>query len=481
MSTHGPTDLCFLSAVELARKIRAREVSAVEIMDAHLDQIEKTNPAVNAIVTFLPDLGRAGAVAADAAMARGRSIGPLHGLPIAHKDLAQTAGIRTTFGSPIYRDHVPVSNDLIIDRLQGAGAITIGKTNTPEFGAGSQSFNPLFGATRNPYDLTKTAGGSSGGAGAALACGMIPIADGSDSGGSIRNPASFNNVAGIRPSPGRVPNYPARLGWSRLGVHGPLARNVEDLALLMSVMAGPDARSPLSLNDPGSIFLAPLTRDFRGTKIAWSRDLGLLKIDPRTTNALESQRDVFSDLGCDIFDGEPDFRDADEVFRVWRAYGFESAHREHLRDHRDLLKDTIIWNTEIGAELTGPQLARAEEKNTELYHRVRVFMEMYEFLLLPTCQLPPFDVTKPYPTELNGEALTTYLDWMGSCYYITVTGHPAASVPCGFTREGLPVGLQIVGRRQDEFGVLQLAYAFEQATHIARRRPPIAFAGAAGR
>ena len=474
MSTTGPSDLCFLSAVELARKIRARDVSAVEVMDAHLDQIDRTNPAVNAIITYLPHLGRAGAIAADRAIASGREPGPLHGLPIAHKDLAQTAGIRTTFGSPIYKDNVPVSNDLIIDRLQGAGAITIGKTNTPEFGAGSQSFNPIFGATRNPYDLTKTAGGSSGGAGAALACGMIPIADGSDSGGSIRNPASFNNVVGIRPSPGRVPNYPARLGWSTLGVYGPLARNVEDLALMMSVMAEPDARSPLSLNDPASLFLKPLPRVFRGTKIAWSRDLGMLKINTRTAKAFEAQRHIFQYLGCEVFDGEPDFRDADEVFRVWRAWGFESAHREHLRDHRELLKDTIIWNTEAGEKLTGPQLARAEEKKTELYHRVREFMETYEFLLLPTCQLPPFDVEQPYPTELNGEPLTTYLDWMGSCYYITATGHPAASVPCGFTDEGLPVGLQIVGRRQDEFGVLQLAYAFEQATGFGKRRPPIA-------
>lgn len=467
-------DLCFLSAVDIIRKIRARNVSALEIMDAHLAQIDRTNLAVNAIVTLLPELGRAGAMAADQAMARGRALGPLHGLPIAHKDLAQTAGIRTTFGSPIYRDNVPVRNDLIIDRLQGAGAITIGKTNTPEFGAGSQSFNPIFGATRNPYDLTKTAGGSSGGAGAALACGMIPIADGSDSGGSIRNPASFNNVTGLRPSPGRVPNYPAALGWSRLGVYGPLARTVEDLALMMSVLAEPDARSPISLNDPASLFLAPLARDFRGVNVAWSRDLGMLNIDPRVTSALDAQRPVLAGLGCTVVDGEPDFRDADEVFRVWRAWGFESAHREHLRDHRDLLKDTIVWNTEAGEKLTGPQLARAEEKKTALYHRVRVFMETYEFLLLPTCQLPPFDVTMPYPTEINGEPPNTYLDWMGTCYYITVTGHPAASVPCGFTPEGLPVGLQIVGRRQDDFGVLQLAYAFEQATGFGRRRPEIA-------
>ena len=274
MSSANATDLCFLSAVELSRKIRARELSAVEVMTAHLSQIERVNPAVNAIVTYLPELGMAGAKAADEAMARGRTLGPLHGLPIAHKDLQDTAGIRTTYGSPISKTTCRSSNTLVVDRLQGAGAITIGKTNTPEFGAGSQSFNPVFGVTRNPYDLTKTAGGSSGGAGAALACGMIPIADGSDSGGSIRNPASFNNVTGIRPSVGRVPNYPKTLGWSQLGVDGPLARTVEDLALLMSVH-GRTGRTLARLTErSGLAFQQPLARDFRGVKIAWSRDLG---------------------------------------------------------------------------------------------------------------------------------------------------------------------------------------------------------------
>jgi amidase len=408
-------------------------------------------------------------------MARGRALGPLHGLPIAHKDLQETAGIRTTMGSPIYKDYVPTTNTLLIDRLQGAGAITIGKTNVPEFGAGSQSFNPIFGATRNPYDLTKTAGGSSGGAGAALACGMIPIADGSDTGGSIRNPASFCNVTGIRPSPGRVPAYPIRLGWQQLGVQGPLARTVEDVALLMSVMAEPDERSPISLSDPGDIFLQPLARSFKGTKIAWSRDLGgMLTIDPRVTAVLESQRGVFEELGCEVVEAEPDFSGADEAFRAWRAWGFESSHREHLRDHRDQIKETVIWNTEEGMRLTGPELARAEEQKTALYHRVRVFMQTYDYLLLPTCQVPPFDVNQPYPTEIDGKQMTTYLDWMGSCYYITITGHPAASVPAGFTPEGLPVGLQIVGRWHADFATLQLAYAFEQATCIADRHPAIA-------
>jgi amidase len=468
------SELCFMTATELARRLRTRELSAVEVMQAHLAQIERVNPRVNAIVTLLPERALAGARAADAALARGEPTGPLHGLPVAHKDLTLTRGIRTTFGSPIYRDFVPDTNALIVDRLQAAGAITIGKTNTPEFGAGSQTFNPVFGATLNPYDPTKTCGGSSGGAAVALACGMLPIADGSDLGGSLRNPASFCNVVGFRPAPGRVPTWPDLTAWFPLSVQGPMARTVEDVALLLSVMAGPDPRSPIAIAEPGERFARPLARDFRGVRLAWSRDLGGLPVDPRVTAALEGQRHVFGDLGAIVEEAEPDFAGADESFRAWRAWRFALAYADLLRDHRDQLKDTVIWNIEEGLRLTGPELGRAERLRTELYHRLRRFLERYEFLLLPVCQVPPFDVSQPYVTSINGQPLTTYLDWMRSCYYISATGLPAISVPCGFTPEGLPVGLQIVGRHQDDFGVLQLAHAFEQATGAGRRRPPVA-------
>jgi amidase len=468
------SELCFMTATELARRLRARELSAVEVMQAHLAQIERVNPRVNAIVTLLPERALAGARAADAALARGEPTGPLHGLPVAHKDLTLTRGIRTTFGSPIYRDFVPDTNALIVDRLQAAGAITIGKTNTPEFGAGSQTFNPVFGATLNPYDPTKTCGGSSGGAAVALACGMLPIADGSDLGGSLRNPASFCNVVGFRPAPGRVPTWPDLTAWYPLSVQGPMARTVEDVALLLSVMAGPDPRSPIAIAEPGERFARPLARDFRGVRLAWSRDLGGLPVDPRVTAVLEGQRHVFGDLGAIVEEAEPDFTGADESFRAWRAWRFALAYADLLRDHRDQLKDTVVWNIEEGLRLTGPELGRAERLRTELYHRLRRFLERYEFLLLPVCQVPPFDVSQPYVTSINGQPLTTYLDWMRSCYYISATGLPAISVPCGFTPEGLPVGLQIVGRHQDDFGVLQLAHAFEQATGAGRRRPPVA-------
>jgi amidase len=466
-------ELCFLPAVELVRRIHSRNLSATEVLLAHLAQIERLNPRVNAIVTLIAEQALGQARGADAALARGEAVGPLHGLPVAHKDLIATKGIRTTSGSPIFAQHVPDQNALIVERLQRAGAITIGKTNTPEFGAGSQTFNSVFGATLNPYDTTKTCGGSSGGAAVALACGMMPIADGSDMGGSLRNPAGYCNVVGLRPAPGRVPSWPTQNAWESLSVQGPMARTVQDVALLLSVMAGPDPRSPIAIAEPGSHFAQPLDRDFRGTRVAWSRDLGGLPVDPRVTAAIDAQRHTFESLGCMVEDDQPDFADADEAFKAWRAWAFELSHGELLHTHRDQLKDTVIWNIEDGARLTGPDLARAERKRTALYERVREFMETYEFMICPVSQVPPFDVTQPYIRAINGVPMETYIDWMRSCYYISVTGHPAISVPCGFTPDGLPVGLQIVGRHQDELGLLQLAYAFEQATSLWKRRPPL--------
>ena len=475
-------DLCFRPAAELAQYIRQRELSATEVMKAHLTQIERVNPRVNAIITLVAERALAAAAAADEALVR-RSIdsddvGPLHGLPVAHKDLVDTRDIRTTRGSPLFADHVPSQNALIVERLQGAGAISLGKTNTPEFGAGSQTFNAVFGATLNPYDLAKTCGGSSGGAAVALACGLIPIADGSDTGGSLRNPASFCNVVGFRPSPGRVPSWPAPVGWFPISVQGPMARTVGDVALLLQAMAGPDARSPIAIREPGSRFAQPLDRDFRNVKIAWSRDLGGLPVDPLVTAVLEAQRHIFEELGCVVEEAEPDFRDADEIFKVWRAWRFEIGFGALVDEHREQIKETVIWNTEAGRRLTGPALGRAEVQRTALYHRVREFMQEYDFLICPVSQVPPFDVTQEYVTEISTGAKTvameTYIDWMKSCYYVSAIGHPAISVPAGFTPEGLPIGVQIVGRHQADFEVLQLAHAFEQATQFWRRRPAVA-------
>lgn len=470
------SDLCFTTASELARLVSTGELSACEVMEAHLAQIDRVNPKVNAIVTLLPEQAMRSAKQADEQQARGETLGPLHGLPIAHKDLVPTKGIRTTFGSPIYADFVPDQDDLIIERLRQAGAITIGKTNTPEFGAGSQTFNEVFGATLNPYDTTRTCGGSSGGAAVALACGMIPIADGSDTGGSLRNPANFCNVVGLRPSPGRVPSWPKEMGWFPISVQGPMGRTVEDVALMLTAMAGPDPRSPIAIQEPASRFAEPLERDFSDVRIAWSRDFGELPVAPAVTDAIDSQRGAFESIGCVIEDRQPGFAGADEAFKTLRAFAFENKFTPLLDKHRDKIKETIIWNVEAGQRQSGPDIARAEVLRTRLYHRVRHFMESYEFLILPVSQVPPFDVTQPYITEINGIEMATYIDWMKSCYYISAIGLPAISMPCGFTADGLPVGVQIVGRHQDDFGVLQLAYAFQQATAVWKQHPAVAIA-----
>jgi len=469
------SEICFMTATEMVQRIRSRELSCREVMEAHLDQIERVNPIVNAIVTQIPsEQALTLADAADEALVQGKEVGPLHGLPIAHKDLVPTKGLRTTFGSPIFKDFVPEDDGLIVERLKKAGAITIGKTNTPEFGAGSQTFNPVFGETLNPYDTTKTCGGSSGGAAVSLACGMLPLADGSDMGGSLRNPANFCNITGFRTSPGRVPVWPSPAPWLPIAVQGPMARTVQDAALMLSAIAGPDPRGPIAIADPGSIFTRSLDRNFKGVKIAWSKDLGELPVDPRVTQTLEDQRHVFDSLGCIVEEGQPDFSSADEIFKVWRAWRFELQFAEFLESQRELMKDTVIWNIEEGQNLTGPQIGRAEVKHTELFHRVREFMETYEYLICPVNQVPPFDIKQPYIEEIDGVQMETYIDWMKSCYYITVTGHPAISVPCGFTPEGLPVGMQIVGRHNADFGVLQLAHAFEKATGFWKQHPAVA-------
>ncbi len=467
-------DLVFLRATELAQRLRDRELSAREVMQAHLDQIAAVNPKVNAIVTQIPDdAALALADAADERLARGEEVGPLHGLPIAHKDLEDTAGIRTTYGSPIYADHVPTADTLMITRLKQAGSLTIGKTNVPEWGAGSHSFNPVFGATLNPWDTTRTGGGSSGGAAVALATGMVPIADGSDMGGSLRNPGNFNNVVGFRPSPGRVPVVPGRMPWIPFGVHGPLARTVEDTALLLSAMAGPDHRVETSLDVPGDVFRQPLQRDMRGVRVAFAPDLGELPLHPHVRAALDAQRAVFEGLGCIVEDAVPDLQDADRIFRDIRAFSFATGQREHYRLHKDQLKDTVVWNVEEGQRLSAVDVGVAMGLQSQLYARFAKFMDRYEYLICAVNQVPPFDATIPYPTEIDGVQMETYIAWMKSAYYITVTGAPCISVPAAFTPDGLPVGVQIVGRRHADFGVLQMGYAFQEATELWKQRPPV--------
>jgi amidase len=467
-------DVCWLSGTEMASLIKRKKLSARECWTEHLKQIERVNPKVNAIVTLAADQAMAAAQRADDAQARKLPTGPLHGLPVAHKDLVETAGIRTTFGSPIYKDNVPKEDAIIVERLRKAGAITIGKTNTPEFGAGSQTFNNVFGATHNPYDLTKTCGGSSGGAAVGLACGMFPIADGSDTGGSLRNPAAWNNIVGFRVAPGRVAVKAKGDSWSTLSVSGPMARTVSDVALMLSAIAGPDPRSPIAINEPGARFGANLDRNLKGARVAWFKDLGGAPIDHRVLDNVNAQRKTFESLGCIVEEAEPDFTGADESFNTLRALGFVLSYGDLARANPGQFKDTILWEIERGSRLTPADIARATTLHSQLWERMRVFLEKYEYFILPTSQLPPFDVNSPYPAEVAGVKMNTYIEWMKSCYYISILETPSISMPCGFTPEGLPTGLQIVGRHRDEWSVLQLAHAFEQSTMPLRRRPPIA-------
>jgi len=462
-----------MGAIEVARLIQLKKLSAREALAEHLKQIERVNPKVNAIVTLAAETAADAAAKADEMQARKEKLGPLHGLPVAHKDLMETSGIRTTFGSPLYKDYIPTEDDIVVERMRRAGAITIGKTNTPEFGAGSQTFNKVFGATHNPYDLTKTCGGSSGGAAVALACGLAPVASGSDTGGSLRNPAAFCNVVGFRPSIGRVPNPKAAFAWSTLSTSGCLGRSVADLAFVLSTIAGPDSRVPLSINEPGERFARPLDRSFKGVRVAWFKDLGGVPFDPRIRSVVDGHRKTFESLGCIVEQAEPDFGPAEISFRVLRALNSANTYRVRLQEHPDAFKDTLKGEIEEGLRLTAVDIGNAETAHSQLWRAFQAFLAKYEFFVLPTTQLPPFDVDLPYPTEIAGVKFNNYIDWMKSCWYISAVGNPAASVPGGFTPEGLPVGVQIVGRAGADFSVLQMAHAFEQATGFGKKRPAI--------
>ncbi len=464
-------DICFLTAVEMARLIRRKKLSSREVMAAHLKQIERVNPKVNAIVTLIAEQAAENARKADEKQARGLPLGRLHGLPVVHKDLFDTAGVHTTYGSRIFKDNVPTQDAIIVERIANAGAISVGKSNTPEFGTGSQTFNEVFGATKNPWDLTKTCGGSSGGAAVSLASGMVPIADGTDSGGSLRNPAAFCSVVGLRVSPGRVPTAAQGDAWSTLSVQGPMARTVSDVALLLSAIAGPDPRCPISIDEPGSGFARGLDRSFKGARVAWFRNMGGIPFDPRILQLVNAQRSVFERLGCIVEEAEPDWTGAYEGYDILRAWGFATTQAENVRLHRELVKDTIIWEVERGVKLTGADIARAHALRSKAWDWMRVFQEKYEYFITPTTQVLPFDINQPYPAEIAGTRMQTYVEWQKSCILISALENPAISVPCGFTEEGLPAGLQIVGRHRDEWSVLQMAYAFEQATEWHTRRP----------
>jgi amidase len=466
-------------AIAIAGMLRRREVSAREVVSAHIARIEAFDPVINAIVTRTFDTALDRAAAADDAIASGRALGLLHGLPVAHKDLADTAGVRTTYGSPLFATNVPQHDALVVQRMAQAGAISLGKTNVPEFGAGSHTVNPVFGPTRNPYNHGRSAGGSSGGAAAALAARLITLADGSDLGGSLRNPASFCNVVGLRPSPGRVPGWPLADVADMFGVSGPMGRTVADAALLLAVLAGPDPRVPLALdqappdiNDPAEIH-ALLDRDLEGIRIAWSPDLGL-PVEPDVLEVLAPARQTLASLGCEVTDAAPDLSGADEVFRTLRAFAFATFRADLLSTHPELVGPNVTWNIQRGLELTTTDLSRAAVLRAELAERISAFFADVDVLACPVSQVAPFDVTLDWVHEINGQPTQTYLDWMASAYLISATGLPAISVPAGFTAAGLPVGLQLVGRRRGDWDLLTVAHAFESATGYAARVPETA-------
>ena len=462
------TDPCLLAATELRGLVARREISCREVLEAHIARIDAIDPMLNAIVTKTYELARQRADDLDRNPDRH---GPLAGLPVAHKDLLSTKGIRTTYGSPLYAEHVPEVDALIVERMRSAGAVVVGKTNAPEFGAGSQTFNRVFGATRNPYDTAKTCGGSSGGAAVALAARMLPIADGSDTGGSLRNPAAFCNVVGFRPSPGRVPSLPGN-PWSDLSTAGPMGRTVDDVALLFSVLAGPDPRVPNCLPEPGDAFRSVGPVDLSKLRIAVTEDFGGLPVEGAIRDAIRDLGDALAAAGATVIDAAPDLADARRIFHILRATGFRRRFGPMSDTDKAELKDTIRWNLDAGLELTVADYDWVYPARAALVARVGEFFKDVDLLVGPTTQVLPFDVTTDWVRDVAGKRMSTYIEWMESCSWITVTCCPALSLPAGF-RNGLPVGAQLVAPLREDAFLLRAAKAVEAVTGYASRAPAL--------
>ncbi|WP_336641171.1 amidase [Microbacterium sp. USHLN272] len=483
MSSHVAyeSELTWLSTRELAARIASGEISAREALADHLARRDAVNPALNAIVTRDDDRAADRAERADARRAAGEPLGALHGVPMTHKESTDVAGLPTTRGSALLLDNVPTQDALIIRRMRAAGVITSGKSNVPEFTAGSHTFNEVFGTTVNPWDTTRSAGGSSGGAAAAIAAGIQASGDGSDMGGSLRTPGSFTNIVGMRPTNGRIPHALPANPWEWLAQPGFMARTVGDIALLMSVASGPAAGAPLSIPESGSVFERPeFTHPERhvagaglaGLRIGFSSDLdGLLPVNPEVDAVVRSTVGVFAGAGAQVDDVIPDLRDADEVFRVTRAYDFAADYRTLVREHRDEIKDAVVWNTELGLALTVDDLLSADEARCRLASAVESYFTTHDLLVLTSAQVAPFDARLEFPREAGGVRLKNYLEWMRASTIISATGCPAVSVPAGFTPDGLPVGVQLVAAPGRDVDLLLAAQAFEELTGHHRRRP----------
>ena len=470
------SELCLLSATEMVELISSMKISVTNLIEAHFKQIKRSNPSIKAICTLDEERAMLTAKTLDTSLKKGALPGPLCGLPIVIKDLIDVKDLPTTKGCILFKEAIAIKDALIVQRMRKAGAIIIGKSNVPELGAGSHTFNKIFGVTRNPYDLTKSAGGSSGGGAAAVTSGMAALADGSDLGGSIRNPPSFNNIIGLRTSPGRIPQVPANDPWQMLSVLGPMARNVKDAALLLSVIAGPDVQDPLSINEPERSFQKVKLLDTKNIKIAYSKNLNLFPVEIDVSNSIELGLQKLAENGCQIKEDSPDLNGAEETFSILRALSFAQSYSQLMKENPEVLKDTIIWNINKGLLLTGEEIAWAQSIRANLFYKMKEFLENYDALVLPVSQVLPFPVEIEWIKNINGIPMKNYIEWMNSCSFITLTSHPAISLPCGFTNSSLPVGMQIVGKFQKEQELLSLSHTFESIFQVSSKRPPIAIA-----
>jgi amidase len=465
------SDLCKLTARAAIDLLKKGDVSPRELVEASLARIAATDSEIHAMPTLCADRARQAAAKADRSSL-------LAGLPFAVKDLEDVAGVRTTYGSPIYANHVPARSDIMVERMESRGGIVIGKSNTPEFGAGANSYNQVFADTRTPWNTAMTSSGSSGGSAAALAAGQVWLATGSDLGGSLRTPASYCGVVGLRPSPGRVASGPSDFPFGTMAVIGPMARNVADCALMLDAMAGRHDEDPMSLEAPRDSFLSSASKPRMPLRVAYSADLGICPVDGVVRGSVAAALKKLAAAGVAVEEATPDLHDAPEIFRVLRAAGFATSLKGEYDDHRELLKPEVIWNIETGLALDAAAIGQAEKGRGQLYHRVLAFMKKYDLLLVPAAILPPFDVKTRWIKSLGGETFDSYVEWIRITYALTLTSLPVLCIPCGVTKDGLPIGLQLVGKPRGEAALLVAGAALEQVFAVAGQlpidpRPPV--------
>jgi amidase len=471
-------DFCYLPAHVIAAQVRTKKVSPTEVVKIFLERIEKINPDINAYCTVAEESALKAALELEDKMKAGIAPGPLAGVPVSIKDVTLTKGIRTTFGSRLYKDYVPDVDSLVVERLKAAGAIIMGKTNTPEFAAGGSTYNDLFGPTRTPWNRAYNSGGSSGGSAAAVAAGLCALAEGNDLGGSLRIPASFCGIVGMRPSPGRIPFYPNDLYWDTMSLEGPMAYNVEDLALMFDVMAGPDRRSPVALMPRGESFYESVKQSLSSNcsfKIAWSDNLNLTPVDHEVLAVARQSINIFEQLGCTVTEACPDFSGLQETAAVLRGVRYAALYQDELEkpEFLELVNPNIIGNARQGLALTAAAIAKADQHRSHLWQQLLGFFEQYDLIAVPTVPIKPFPAETAYPTEINGQEMKSYIDWIMLTYAFSVTGLPAISIPCGLTEDGFPVGLQLAGKPGGERELLIAAACFEQHGPWQSRKPPL--------